>query len=42
MFRKVNTDDDKQHLQHKLDKLVKLSDIFFIINTYIQDTGTWI
>ena len=31
MFRKVNTDCDKQHLQNDLDKLVKLSEKWHII-----------
>ena len=26
VFRKINTDGDKQHLQNDLDKLVKLSE----------------
>ena len=26
VFRKVNTDDDKQHLQNDLDRLVKWSE----------------
>ena len=29
MFRKVNTDDDKQHLQNDLDRLVKWSEMLF-------------
>ena len=37
VFRKVNNDGDKKHLQNGLDKLVKWSDV----NAYTQDTGTW-
>ena len=37
VFRKVNNDGDKQHLQNGIDKLVKWSDV----NEYTQDTGTW-
>ena len=44
VFRKVNTDGDKQHLQNDLDKLVKWSEIFYSIlgnvNAYIHNTGT--
>ena len=48
LFRKVNTDGDKQHLQNDLDRLVKWSDngrccsILRNVNAYIQDMGTWI
>ena len=49
VFRKVNTNGDKQHLQNNLDKLVKWSakngrcySILGNVNAYIQDTGTWI
>ena len=47
VFRKVNTDGDKQHLQNHLDRLVKRSEkrqmfsIFGSVNAYIQDMGTW-
>ena len=46
VFRKVNTDGDKQHLQNDLDILVKWSEkwqILFLrnVNAYIQDMGTW-
>ena len=34
MFRKVNNDGDKLHLQNDLDKLVKWG----IVNAYTQDT----
>ena len=33
MFRKVNTDGDKQHLQNDLDKLVKWSEEWQILHT---------
>ena len=46
VFRKVNTDVDKQHLQNDLDKTVKWSEklqmFFGNVNAYIQYTGTWI
>ena len=49
MFRKVNTDGDKQHLQNDLDKLGQWSEkngrcysILGNVNAYIQDKGTWI
>ena len=47
VFRKLNNDSDKQHLQNDLDKLVKWSKkwqmLFHVgnVNAYIQDTGTW-
>ena len=47
VFRKVNTDGDKQHLQNHLDRLVKRSEkrqmfsILGSVNAYIQDMGTW-
>ena len=50
MFRKVNTDGDKQHLYHDIDRLVKWSEKWqmlfnckdvVIVNVYIQDMGTW-
>ena len=47
VFRKVNTDGDKQHLQNDLDRLVKWSEMADVVkclgnvNTYIQDMGTW-
>ena len=46
LFRKVNTDGDKQHLQNDLDRLVKWSEkcrccsILGNVNAYIQDIGT--
>ena len=46
LFRKVNTDGDKQHLQNDLDRLVKWSEKwqmlfnFGNVNAYIQDIGT--
>ena len=46
MFRKVNIDGDKQHLQNDQDKLVnglkngKYYSILGNINAYIQDIGT--
>ena len=46
MFRKINTDCDKQHFQNDLDKIVKWSEkwqmllILGKLNAYIQDTGT--
>ena len=46
LFRKVNTDGDKQHLQNDLDRLVKWSEklqmLFNLgnVNAYIQDMGT--
>ena len=47
VFRKVNTDSDKQHLQNDLDRLVKwcekwqmLFNFGKCINAYIQDMGT--
>ena len=46
VFRKVNTDGDKKHLQNDLDKLVKWSEKrqmvfnFGHVNAYIQNTGT--
>ena len=44
MFRKVNTDGDKQHLQNDLDRLVKWYDKWQMllgnVNAYIQDMGT--
>ena len=46
LFRKVNTDGDKQHLQNDLDRLVKWSEKwqmlfnFGKVNAYIQDIGT--
>ena len=46
VFRKVNTDGDKQHLQNNLKKCVKWSEKFYSIlgnvNAYIQNMGTWI
>ena len=36
VFRKVNTDSDKQHLQNDLDRSVKCSEKW-----QIQDMGTW-
>ena len=47
VFRKINHDGDKQHLQNDIDKLVKWSEkrqillIFFNVNAYIHVTGTW-
>ena len=47
MFRRANNDDDKQHLQNNIDRLVKWSDkwqmLFNLgnINAYIQDMGNW-
>ena len=46
VFRKVNNDGDKQHLQNYLDKLVKWSEnsrcysSLGNVNAYIQDKGT--
>ena len=48
VFRKVNTDGDKQHLLNDVDKLVKRSEKwkmllnFGKVNAYIQDTRAWI
>ena len=47
MFRKVNNDGDKQHLQNDLDNLVKRSKKWQVykilgnVTAYILDTGTW-
>ena len=49
MFRRVNNDGDKQHLQNDLDRLVKWSEEWqMLLNSgkckclhIIQDTGTW-
>ena len=43
VFRKVNTDGDKQHLQNNLDRLVKWQMLFNFgkCKCYIQDMGTW-
>ena len=35
LFRKVNTDGDKQHLQNDLDRLVKWSDKWQMILSYL-------
>ena len=46
MFRKVNNDGDKQHLQNDLDKLVKCLNngrchsILGNVNAYTQDIST--
>ena len=48
VFRKVDTNGDKQHLQNDLDRLVKWSEkcrcssVLGNVNVYTQDTGTWI
>ena len=46
VFRKVNTDGDKQHLQNDLDKLVKRPEKWQMLLNFgkckCQDTGTWI
>ena len=39
LFRKVNTDGDKQHLQNDLDS-EKWQTILGNVNAYIQDMGT--
>ena len=45
VFRRINNDGDKQHLQNDLDKLFKWSEIWQVllifgnVNAYIQDTG---
>ena len=47
VFRKVNTDGDKQYLQNDLDRLVKWSEKWQIcsilgnVNAYIQDMENW-
>ena len=43
MFRKVQNDGDKQHLQNNLDKLVTWSEKRQMgnVNVYTQDKGTW-
>ena len=51
VFRRVNNDGDKQHLQNDLDRLVKWSEKWQLLFNfgkckclqmpYIQDTGTW-
>ena len=47
VFKNINTDSDKQHLQNDLHRLVKWSEkwqMFSIlgnVNAYIQDMGTW-
>ena len=50
MLRKGNNDGDKQHLQNDLDKLVNIYyglkngrcySILGNVNTYTQNTGTW-
>ena len=46
LFRRVNTDGDKQHLQNDLNRLVKClrngrcCSILGNVNAYIQDIGT--
>ena len=48
MFRRVNDDGDKQHLQNGLDILVnglkngRCYSILGNVNAYIQDMGIWI
>ena len=48
MFRKVNTDGVKQHLQNDPDRIVKwfekweMFSFFGNANGYIQDMGTWV
>ena len=41
LFRKVNTDGDKQHLQNDLDRLVKWSEKWQMLFNFAQDMGTW-
>ena len=36
MFRKVNTDGDKQHLQNDLDRLVKWSEIWQMLLIFMK------
>ena len=46
VFRKVNNNSDKQHLQNDLDKLgkwsEKMADVIQFWKMKMQDTGNWV